>query len=117
MISERFSMKLAVRAAAPWLIATILLTAPAAVAALGDGTENECGVAEPCAVTSPLPDSSSSAGARGTARIHRSSIRAADRSASRKARASEKKVAPSTPTLVATDASTARSANKRAESR
>lgn len=115
MMSERIPTKVAARAAGSWLIATLLLFS--AVAALGDGTENECGVAEPCAVMSPLPNSSSSTGARGTARIHRSSVRAADRSASRKARASKKKVAPSTPTLVATDASTARSANKRAESR
>ena len=111
MMSERFSMRAAARAAGPWLIATLLLAAPATVAAAGDGTDHECGMAEPCAGMSPLPHSSPSTHARRTARGPESS-RAADRKAPRKARA-PKKVDPSTSTFVATDASTAsRARNK-----
>jgi hypothetical protein len=104
MKSERIPTRAAARAAGTWLIATLLLLSP--VAALGKGTEDECGAAEPCAVMSPQSDSSLSAGARRTARDRASSVRVGDRRAPRKVSPS-KKVAPSTPTLVATDASIA----------
>lgn len=115
MMSERISTRVAARAAGFWLLGALLLAAQATVAAPGDGTDHECGVAESCAGISPSPQSTSSSGARGTARDRDPSVRAGNRRASRKVRSS--KVAPSSPTLVATDASTARGVNKRAESR
>jgi hypothetical protein len=111
MMSKLNSTRVAGCAAGSWLLAALLLVAPATVAALGDGTDHDCGAAEPCAVMSPLPHSASSAGAKGKARDRESSVRAVDRRASRKVRAS-KKVAPSTPTLVATDASATASLSK-----
>ena len=86
MVSERISKRVASRAAASWLIATLLLAAPVTVAAPGDGTDHECGVAESCAGMSPLPHSTSSAGARGTSRDRESSVRAGARKAPKRTR-------------------------------
>ena len=95
-----------VRSGASWLLAALFLAAPATVVATGDRTNHECGMAESCLVMSPSPQLTSSAGGRGAARDRDSSGPAGGRRASRKARAAKKDV-PSTPTLVATDVSTA----------
>ena len=114
MKAERIPTSVAAQAAGRWLIATLFLLSP--VAALGNGPDDECGVAEPCAGMSPLPASSSSMGARRAARDQPPSVRAGGRRASRKAEAPKKAASPIT-SLVATDAAAARSANTRTESR
>lgn len=106
MKSERIPTRVAARAACSCLIAAILLAAPTNLAASGDGTDDGCGMAEACLVMSPSPDSRTSTGARRTVRDRKASVQARDRGASRKVSAS-KKVALSTPTLIATDLSTA----------
>jgi hypothetical protein len=106
MMSERIPTRVAVRSGGSWLLAALFLAAPPTVAAAGDGTDHECGMAESCLVMSPSPQLTSSEGARGAAHDRDSSGPAGGRRASRKARTA-KKNAPSTPTLVATDVATA----------
>ena len=104
MKAERIPTRAAAHAAGRWVIATLFLLAPAA--ALGNGPDDECGVAEPCAGMSPLPASSALMGARRAARDQPPSVRTADRKASPRKTAS-KKTSLSAPILVATDAAAA----------
>jgi hypothetical protein len=106
MKSKRIPTKVAARAAGPWLIATLLLLSP--VAALGNGIDDGCGVAEACLGMSPQPDSPPSTGAhQRKTRDRASSVRAGDRKVSRSLSGSKKKLALTSPSFVATDASTA----------